>query len=641
MFGNVVSRLLNRNSSGDDAVGPVYLKPGIWDLDGLPQFRTAARIEKIVPAPHGEQVESWYGGKPQFPADVPWPTHDGEPMVFLAQIACRELPDDLWGGVGPRDGWLLFFMSVDIDENGLTGSVLHISERGPERTEVLNENWFRDSVWLDRTIKKHTAPSATPFPRWPVRLHGVNKDASDAATVTDQIADGTVSESAKRGVWPSGDAGHPITWNLFDAFLDHVRREIEETPEQIEQLRESLQKKSDGYQTLVPDERKYWHVHEYDQVRSALDKLSSVSEELAEAASRFPALQAEFLENRTGPGPDARTWSRCLQALSEIPEFSTEWIETEKGYDSNLRYSFEYQKVSADPDMSIDDLEKALTEVIANVSALHQPRSKLAIIRENIQNRSETVTPPNDPTPEIVDYFRKRNQLTRENLDAIDTAMAFSEKVYEAATAVRKQVQAAKEAGGFSAAEWSEILDRFSKLYTIEKSTERGLDGIPSLNELRFYDRSFADTGQSMSRSWKWRSDFEKRRAMIAREIYCTRPDALTFAVREHFEPLWEMQAKGPHDGMGGEPRWDSTDIRWFDPSLYYAPKERQKVLAMEPYRSPPPAPFDVDNAVLLQLFSDPLMGWMWGDLSHVVFIAPREQIAQGQFTDVVVIVEG
>lgn len=641
MFGNVVSRLLNRNSSGIDAAGPVYLKPGIWDLDGLPQFRSAARIEKIVSAPQGAPVESWYGGKPEFPTDVPWPTHDGEPMVFLAQISCRELPDDLWGGVGPKEGWLLFFMSVDIDENGLTGSVLHITERGPERTEVPNEKWFRGSVWLDRTIKKHAAPSATPFPRWPVRLYGVNKDASDATTVTDQNTDDAVSESAKSGVWPSGDAGHPITWNLFDAFLDHVRNEIEETPEQIEQLRKSLQTRSDAYHALTPDERKYWHEHEYDQVRSALEKLSTVSEELAQAASRFPALQVAFLENRTGPGPDSQVWSRCLQALSEIPEFSVEWVETAKGYDSDLRFSFRYQKASADPDMPIDDFEKALTEIIANVSALHGPRSKLAINRENIQGRWDAVKQPNDPTPEIADYVRQREQLTRENLEAVDTAMAFSEKVYEAATALRTQVQAAKKAGGCSAAEWSEFLDRFSELYTIEKSTESGLDGIPPLNELRFYDRSFADTGQSMSRGWIWRSDFEKQRALVARELYCTRPNALPAAVREHFEPLWASEAKGPHDGMGGEPRWDCVDLRWFDPSLYYAPKERRKVLEMEPYRSPPPAPFDVDNAVLLQLFSDPLLGWMWGDLSHVVFIAPREQIAQGQFTDVVVIVEG
>ncbi len=77
------------------------------------------------------------------PDDVPWPTSQSthnpdlgiRPLHFVMQIDCAALPADLWGGLGPRTGWLLFF--IDPNEGVPDGPenlhVLHTSAKGPPR----------------------------------------------------------------------------------------------------------------------------------------------------------------------------------------------------------------------------------------------------------------------------------------------------------------------------------------------------------------------------------------------------------------------------------------------------------------------------------------------------------------------------
>lgn len=94
----------------------------------LPHHAGACRLEPII-GPSGE-ASSWIGGLPRMPADVRWPETDGRPSVFLAQISLADLPANVWNGLGPRGGWLLFFCEpLKFD----AASVLHVRELGPER----------------------------------------------------------------------------------------------------------------------------------------------------------------------------------------------------------------------------------------------------------------------------------------------------------------------------------------------------------------------------------------------------------------------------------------------------------------------------------------------------------------------------
>ncbi|TMV87088.1 DUF1963 domain-containing protein [Thioclava sp. BHET1] len=58
----------------------------------------------------GPPETGWFGGDPMLPADSNWPQIDGISLCFLAQIDLSKLPQPIWSGVGPRDGYLVFFV---------------------------------------------------------------------------------------------------------------------------------------------------------------------------------------------------------------------------------------------------------------------------------------------------------------------------------------------------------------------------------------------------------------------------------------------------------------------------------------------------------------------------------------------------
>ncbi|MBO9447462.1 DUF1963 domain-containing protein [Ruegeria sp. R14_0] len=86
---------------------------------------------KLVPLLPGakERSRSWIGGAPMLPEDMEWPQVNSLPMLFVAQVALDELPEGIWGGLAPRDGWLAFFMPSEgrVDDDSrvfhLTGPV--------------------------------------------------------------------------------------------------------------------------------------------------------------------------------------------------------------------------------------------------------------------------------------------------------------------------------------------------------------------------------------------------------------------------------------------------------------------------------------------------------------------------------------
>ncbi|GGX66287.1 hypothetical protein GCM10007385_39390 [Tateyamaria omphalii] len=71
----------------------------------------------------GPTEAGWFGGKPMLPTDVAWPEIDGVPLNFLAQIDLTKVPTNIWSGLGPRNGHLVFFNHP----RGCGGKVLHVS----------------------------------------------------------------------------------------------------------------------------------------------------------------------------------------------------------------------------------------------------------------------------------------------------------------------------------------------------------------------------------------------------------------------------------------------------------------------------------------------------------------------------------
>jgi len=71
-----------------------------------PHMKVTATLRPIVPIPAGLEIRSWLGGRPRLPDGMAWPEVDGTPLQFIGQLDCRAFPENLWGGLGPRDGWL-------------------------------------------------------------------------------------------------------------------------------------------------------------------------------------------------------------------------------------------------------------------------------------------------------------------------------------------------------------------------------------------------------------------------------------------------------------------------------------------------------------------------------------------------------
>ena len=81
------------------------------------------------------------------PDNIRWPrtASTGSPLHFIAQIACADLPKQIWNGRGPRDGWLLLFVDV-LRMEDFSEEDEDIDTLG----DVFRFFWRRAVAWLGR-----------------------------------------------------------------------------------------------------------------------------------------------------------------------------------------------------------------------------------------------------------------------------------------------------------------------------------------------------------------------------------------------------------------------------------------------------------------------------------------------------------
>lgn len=140
-------------------------------------------LRRQIPVRFDEPPRSWLGGRPMMPDDIAWPTAFNSerrergrcPLHFVAQIACADLPKELWGGLGPRTGWLLLFLSgedSDVSANKEALQVIHIPELGPEQEPPPNIGPVHDEIFTGPDYKFLRSQDDVPgeWRRWPVDL---------------------------------------------------------------------------------------------------------------------------------------------------------------------------------------------------------------------------------------------------------------------------------------------------------------------------------------------------------------------------------------------------------------------------------------------------------------------------------------
>ena len=230
-------------------------------------------LVRQIPPRFDEAPRSWLGGLPMMPDDVEWPRSvaperidEGEvPLHFVAQIACADFPEELWGGVGPRSGWLLLFLNPH-DSQGddpRLFRVLHTAELGNERQPPDDLRPVESEECGDSDYRWCATPDDIPstWRRWPVDLVTVPNEAHDNGyrmIVTPNNFSAKLYDGAPVTVGAPDVAGaEPFSWRGALYVIDSVLRELGQ-PSAASQVapaqREALD--SPGYiAALVPELR--------------------------------------------------------------------------------------------------------------------------------------------------------------------------------------------------------------------------------------------------------------------------------------------------------------------------------------------------------------------------------------------------
>ncbi|HET6525242.1 DUF1963 domain-containing protein [Sphingopyxis sp.] len=185
------------------------------ERDELEVEAVALRLLPQIPPRDAISTNSWLGGRPRLAAGMEWPRIDDQPADFLAQIDCTALPPDLWGGLGPREGALAFFIHRRKPEV----RVLHLRDTGMpvQPPFALNdaEGWFGPHGGLGQS---DLAPFAIrAFPEWPVDLIAVRAGDADPRAPADAHAAG--GEFVDRSYDIADPAFHPFDWGSMTAMV--------------------------------------------------------------------------------------------------------------------------------------------------------------------------------------------------------------------------------------------------------------------------------------------------------------------------------------------------------------------------------------------------------------------------------------
>jgi uncharacterized protein YwqG len=148
------------------------------------------------------------------PEGTEWPrAKPKKPLHFVAQLNCADLPRELWGGLGPREGWLLLFADIEALTDQIKrpfARVLHVTELGPEAEPPSGLYFARNDVTdLSRLARVPLGAQRRHFRKWPVDLV---QTAADTSELTGSELYGAPEND--RVLFPSGSStkDRPMTW---------------------------------------------------------------------------------------------------------------------------------------------------------------------------------------------------------------------------------------------------------------------------------------------------------------------------------------------------------------------------------------------------------------------------------------------
>jgi len=153
-------------------------------------YLTKVRADLVISP--SDTARSWVGGLPKMPVDVEWPAVNGTNSLFMAQISLEDLPEGIWGDLGPATGWLLFFWA------GGKATVIHTSDLGVERPYPSYEavTGFIDYNHLTALKALGRTPDGFVPTKWGLKMQLMAADDFDLPTVYEkmQVQDSPMSK---------------------------------------------------------------------------------------------------------------------------------------------------------------------------------------------------------------------------------------------------------------------------------------------------------------------------------------------------------------------------------------------------------------------------------------------------------------
>lgn len=291
----------------------VALEPMISEVEDEVRRIEKADVEEVtlrlvpqIPPRDAISTNSWLGGRPRLPAGMEWPRIDDQPADFLAQIGCADLPQDLWGGLGQRDGALAFFIHRRKHEL----RVLHLRDTGlpvaPPFTLNDPEGWFGPHGGLASGDLASFAVRA--FPEWPVDLVAIRPGDADPRSEGDPNEPGAALHD--RGYDIADPAFHPFDWGSMTAMVA------------------LLEQRLDRLMTEAPPEADTDNPDEMEQC-AALNREARARAEEIIAIVRDGAGRADFSAGDATAvmaGLHAIRWVKVIR--SAAPETGAEQVET-------------------------------------------------------------------------------------------------------------------------------------------------------------------------------------------------------------------------------------------------------------------------------------------------------------------------
>jgi len=181
-----------------------------------PHYRSSVWMRAAIPARSKAVEHGWMGGHPNLPDPFQWPSRGGQPYQFLCQINCAFLPRDLWGGLGPRTGWLAIFAArtgqIDV-------KVIYAPALGSDRH---NDNaWSKASSSLGHMDDKFDQFLGPP-PKWQLEFVDAVKDAT---CVPDSLRQRPSANGPFRVAVPENQ---PFEWTTFELLVSEAFKAAKE-----------------------------------------------------------------------------------------------------------------------------------------------------------------------------------------------------------------------------------------------------------------------------------------------------------------------------------------------------------------------------------------------------------------------------